>query len=103
MPRKIPTARRPAHAPPAARSRASGLDSDPDRRRQYNSSAWQKLRALKRSLSPLCEDCKARGHATPAELVHHEDETRDAGNPVLASIDRLTSLCRRCHARRHGA
>lgn len=66
----------------------------------YNTAAWRRLRAMKLARNPLCEDCEAKGHATPADMVHHLDETRD-GHPVLCPVDRLVSLCNPCHQQRH--
>ena len=64
----------------------------------YNSTAWKKLRALKRSLDPLCEGDE--GTPCPAQ---REAETVDHVIPITTrpdlrlSIENLRSLCHPCH------
>jgi 5-methylcytosine-specific restriction enzyme A len=66
----------------------------------YSSARWQKLRALKRSLDPLCEHCLERGRLTPAQMVHHDIALREDRGQAL-TLDNLISLCHACHARAH--
>lgn len=73
---------------------------DPDRA-LLKSARWQKVRRLKLSRNPLCEDCEERGLVEPAEEVHHILPRREY--PDLAFVmSNLRSLCRPCH-RRHDA
>ena len=44
-----------------------------------------------------CVDCKTG----KGLIVHHEDESRASGK-LNNSLDNLATLCRPCHARRHG-
>jgi len=67
-------------------------------RKFLHSSAWQKLRALKLSINPVCEACLKTGRATVATDVHHLKERRT--NPELAlTLENLQSLCHACHSR----
>ena len=66
------------------------------------SARWRKMRALKLSRDPLCEDCEACGVLTAATQVHHIVGLRT--QPDLAfRMDNLASLCTACHARREAA
>ena len=54
----------------------------------------------------LCVDCLKEQRITPAELVHHIIELTpdNVSDPQVALWpDNLVSLCRKCHAKRHGA
>lgn len=54
----------------------------------------------------LCQDCLRNGKTTAAEEVHHITElTADNWDDPSVSLnaDNLISLCRECHAKRHGA
>lgn len=54
-----------------------------------------------------CQDCKARGHHTPATLVHHIKHLKERPDLALSIYDpdtkerQLVSLCRHCHELRH--
>lgn len=73
----------------------------------YKSKTWQACRATVWSRDGgLCQDCLKAGRIRPAEIVHHITELtpENIGNPkVSLNIDGLISLCRECHAVRHGA
>jgi len=57
---------------------------------------WQKVRAYKLRLNPLCEKCLAKGIVRVATQVHHKKKFKD--NPELRlDIDILESLCKPCH------
>ena len=73
----------------------------------YKSQAWKSMSEyiLKRD-GRLCIDCLTAQTITPADLVHHITELtpeniQDAS--IALGEDNLVSLCRRCHAKRHGA
>lgn len=73
----------------------------------YKSKAWQACRdtALRRDCF-LCQDCLKAGRYTPAEIVHHVIELSQGNiyNPeITMNLGNLVSLCRECHAARHGA
>jgi len=73
----------------------------------YSSVAWKQLRDLvKHRDAFLCQDCLKVGRYSPAEIVHHVVEVTP-GNVDNANItlnpENLISLCRECHAIRHGA
>jgi 5-methylcytosine-specific restriction protein A len=58
--------------------------------------AWEKVRALKVALNPLCERCEARGLVVPVAEVHHVVPIEDAPELRL-DIGNLESLCLPCH------
>lgn len=73
----------------------------------YNSKRWKNTRnAYMKSVSNLCEKCRAAGLIVPAEIVHHkvhiEPDTINDPN-VSLSWDNLQALCRNCHAAVHEA
>lgn len=70
--------------------------------RVRSSAAWQRLRRLKLSMSPLCQDPHgdhARANQTDtASQVHHIEPL--ATHPDLGlELSNLMSVCTRCHAR----
>jgi 5-methylcytosine-specific restriction endonuclease McrA len=73
----------------------------------YKSKSWQACRAAAWSRDRgLCQDCLKSGRITPAEIVHHITELtpQNIGNPSISlNLDNLVSVCRECHAKRHGA
>lgn len=62
----------------------------------YNTSTWQKLRAVKLRSAPLCEPCEARGAFTTANTVDHITPINAGGDP-FPPLDGLMSMCARCH------
>lgn len=63
----------------------------------YNTQAWQRLRRLKLSASPLCEECKLRHILIPANTVDHRLAIRAGGQP-FPDLEGLRSLCASCHS-----
>jgi hypothetical protein len=66
---------------------------------------WRKVRKVKLSMSPLCEDPhgdhKRFGVTTSAEQVHHIEPIGE--RPDLAfTMSNLMSVCVRCHAKLSG-
>lgn len=74
---------------------------DYDRYRQpdkhfYSSTRWAKVRRIKLSEQPLCEECERQGRVTLARHVHHVQPRKD--RPDLAyDLGNLESICIRCH------
>lgn len=72
----------------------------------YSSGAWKQCReAVKKRDARLCVDCLKAGRYTPADEVHHiiELTPENINNPAISlNMDNLVSLCKECHARRHG-
>ena len=68
----------------------------------YSTRRWQRLRALKLSVSPLCYPCELRGDFVPAEHVDHIVSIASGGNPFPA-LDGLMSMCPRCHSEKTNA
>jgi 5-methylcytosine-specific restriction protein A len=74
----------------------------------YWSTPWRKLRKLKISQNPSCEQCKKNGKLTEATMVDHINpinptdpyNTTGYGEPL--DINNLQSLCRRCHSIKMG-
>lgn len=62
----------------------------------YNTSRWQKLRALKLSRSPICEICCIYGKPKPANAVDHIVPISAGGAP-FPPLDELRSMCVSCH------
>lgn len=62
----------------------------------YNTTNWQKLRAIKLSANPLCEDCEEVGFLVFATVVDHRLAISAGGEP-FPPIEELASLCARCH------
>jgi 5-methylcytosine-specific restriction endonuclease McrA len=79
------------------------MPKDPknDRRGEYNSTRWRRIRALHLQQHPLCARCEAAGRAVPAEVVHHVTEHRGDRTVFFVSSP-LESLCRECHEKHHG-
>ena len=73
----------------------------PERHEFYFSTAWRKLRAYKRSLNPLCEECLKEGRITKGELVDHIIPIDKGGE--LLNLDNLQTLCKACHYKKHKA
>lgn len=64
----------------------------------YWSTAWKKLRDMKKHKDPLCEDCLAAGRLMSVDVVDHVVEIKYGGRPL--DMDNLKSLCHRCHAKK---
>ena len=64
----------------------------------YQSPAWRSLRALKKSLDPLCEECKQKGILREMKLADHIIPINQGG--AALDINNLQSLCEKCHNRK---
>ena len=62
----------------------------------YNSSAWQKCRAIYRQSHPLCEACQAAGEIQPTEEIDHIIRAKSGG--ALLDFDNLMGLCKSHHS-----
>ena len=71
----------------------------------YKSAAWKHTRdAYNKSVSGLCERCRAKGKIVPADIIHHKvyispDNINDT--TVTLNWDNLEAVCRDCHAEEH--
>ncbi|WP_404800779.1 HNH endonuclease signature motif containing protein [Pseudoblastomonas flavescens] len=63
----------------------------------YSTAQWQRLRKVKLSASPLCEDCRAIGRHIQASHVDHVHAISDGG-PPFPGLDGLRALCLSCHS-----
>lgn len=63
----------------------------------YSTARWQRLRRLKLSSSPICEDCERIGIVVPAQAVDHRTPI-SAGGEAFPDLDALASLCHSCHS-----
>ena len=66
----------------------------------YSSSAWIKLRNLKRLLNPLCEHCLKLGLLIPYHTIDHIKPISENGKAL--DLDNLQTLCKQCHAIKTG-
>ena len=57
------------------------------------STAWKRLRAIKKANDPLCEICRATSEITPATCSHHT--SMDEADRL--NYDLLLSVCDSCH------
>lgn len=68
----------------------------------YNSARWQRVRKMKLSRNPVCEDPyeyhELCGHPEPAIQVHHIVKLIVDIDKAF-DMDNLMSLCTGCHAR----
>jgi len=65
----------------------------------YQSKEWQRTRAIKLLLNPLCQHCLDReNRATIADCVHHIRDIKIAPHLRL-DLNNLQSLCTSCHAK----
>lgn len=71
----------------------------PLRHKFYSSAQWRKLRSLKLSLNPLCEECERHNLITPGQVVDHIIPIEDGGAPL--DLTNLQTLCALCHNRKH--
>lgn len=72
--------------------------------KKYHSTRWQKLRKLKKIVSPFCEECEKRGIIKPAYIVHHKEwinEQNYQDNNVFFNLENLESVCLECHNKIH--
>lgn len=85
---------------PLRRARCGQREYDKQRgsaaRRGYGS-RWRKLRNMKLSVNPLCEECLQYGLTTAATEVDHIVAKRQGGKDEW---ENLRSLCKPCHSRK---
>jgi 5-methylcytosine-specific restriction protein A len=96
MPSRIPIYRPPGPTARPAPRRGERFEAG---RVFLDSQRWRKLRRLKLSIDPLCQDCKGDGRLTEAKQVHHI-ESRFERPDLAYDIENLMSLCESCHGRR---
>lgn len=78
--------------------------SNPEIDKKYHSKRWQRLRKLKKTVSPFCEECEKQGRIRPTYIVHHKewiDETNYKDDNVFYNLDNLESVCQDCHNKIH--
>ena len=63
----------------------------------YNSKSWRKLREVKLSMNPFCEQCEALGLLEVGKYVDHIEPLLDAKDKALR-LDNLQTLCKSCNA-----
>ena len=66
----------------------------------YSSSAWIKLRNLKRLLNPICESCERLGLIIPYHTIDHIKPISESG--AALDLANLQTLCKQCHAIKTG-
>jgi 5-methylcytosine-specific restriction protein A len=66
----------------------------------YNTKAWEDIRALQLFNSPLCEECMRSGLTTTATVVDHIKQVKKGG--AAMSLSNLQSLCKSCHNSKSG-
>ena len=78
-----------------------------ERQNIYQSTRWQRLRALKIADQPLCEMCLKEGRYKAAEDVHHivsfVGKSRNEQYRLAYDYDNLVTLCKQCHTRIHNS
>lgn len=77
---------------------------DPEIAKKYKSKKWEKLRLLKKNISPFCERCLQEGIYTPGKIVHHKEYITDLNyedDMVFFNIENLETLCQECHNKEH--
>lgn len=72
----------------------------------YNSPVWKRLRAIKMTNNPLCEDCLESNIIIPALEIHHiipfmSGITHSARLKLAYDYNNLKSLCAGCHDKKH--
>lgn len=72
--------------------------TDKEEQAFYTSGRWRKVRSLKLSADPLCEECKRQGRIKEASMVDHIVPIKKGG--ARLDMDNLQSLCRPCHNRK---
>jgi 5-methylcytosine-specific restriction enzyme A len=84
----------PQHKPPPPQTESA--EGRKARKKLYNSTAWQRCRALALRRSPLCPRCAENGFTTPATDVHHIQDLAEGGAPF--DLDNLETLCHEHHS-----
>lgn len=78
------------------RARASSERYSDKYKTFYSTTAWKKLRALKLSKDPLCENCLDNGFVKAGHDIDHIVELKDDYTRRL-DMSNLMTLCRPCH------
>ena len=82
-----------------AETRRYDKDRGTSTERGYDA-AWQRTRAFKANMSPLCEICLQSGDIVPLDIVHHIKPIET--HPELRLVlDNLLSVCSRHHEEIH--
>jgi 5-methylcytosine-specific restriction protein A len=58
------------------------------------------MRKQKLQINPLCETCLQYARVEPAAVVDHTIPMKAPGGEAYPPLDRLQSLCARCHNRK---
>lgn len=66
-------------------------------RKLYKTGTWQRLRAHKLALNPLCERCLLSDIVTEATVVHHKHGGHKGDVDKFFDFDGLESLCKPHH------
>lgn len=86
------------HAPTAAAEQNRRIDSArPSAYRRGYDGRWQRVRRMKLSANPLCEECLQSGLTVPAAEVDHITPLAAGGTHAMSN---LRSLCKPCHSRK---
>ncbi len=69
----------------------------------YQDKRWSRVRAVKFSDNPLCEQCLLKGIVTITQEVHHiiPIDVYHLDEELAFDIDNLMSLCNECHSKIH--
>lgn len=93
------TLTRQSHCPRHAKEKRTPDTLRPNSYQRGYDKQWSKVRALKLSTDPLCEDCLKENRTTAASEVHHIEKI--SVQPGLRlDMDNLMSLCTMHHSRR---
>ena len=65
--------------------------------RGYDSN-WKRLRLLKLTVNPLCEECNSHNVIRPAQEVDHIRPISRGG--ARLDLNNLQSLCKTCHSQK---
>ena len=77
------------------------MNKSPEVERFYVSWKWRRFRKSRLAMAGgLCEECRAKGKAVPAEEIHHIEEltARNVNDPRISlSVENTICLCKDCH------
>lgn len=66
--------------------------------RVYDTQQWKRVRAMKLSMDPLCEECRRIGRMVAATQVDHRVALARGG--AAFDLENLVALCASCHSRK---